>query len=211
MKKKFLTYACCMMAAGLIFCSCSSNSDNEKKAAPKAAAATTGALPNYRYVDIDSVLAKYNLSKDYQEELLRLQGNLESEARRHENSIKQFAGSMESKYKNNQYTQQSLESDQTRMQQMQASAQQSLGRMQESNAKAALDAEKVIQDSIQNFIKEYNATRHYDAILYKAATLYIDPRLDITDEVVEGLNARYNKVSAAKPAKKDADKDKAKK
>lgn len=34
----------------------------------------------------------------------------------------------------------------------------------------------------------------YDAILFKAATLYINPALDITNEVVEGLNARYNKV-----------------
>lgn len=28
----------------------------------------------------------------------------------------------------------------------------------------------------------------------KAATLYINPALDVTDEVVKGLNERYNKV-----------------
>lgn len=44
-----------------------------------------------------------------------------------------------------------------------------------------------------NYIEEYNKTRGYDAILMKAATLYISPDLDITDEVLEGLNARYNK------------------
>ena len=51
-----------------------------------------------------------------------------------------------------------------------------------------------MNDSIEAFIKEYNKTRGYDAILFKAATLYINPALDITNEVVEGLNARYNKV-----------------
>ena len=36
-------------------------------------------------------------------------------------------------------------------------------------------------------------THTYDAIFFKNATLYINPNLDITDEIVEGLNARYNK------------------
>ena len=35
----------------------------------------------------------------------------------------------------------------------------------------------------------------YDMILYKAAGVYFNPELDITDEVIKGLNARYNKVS----------------
>jgi outer membrane protein len=57
-----------------------------------------------------------------------------------------------------------------------------------------MEAQKIVNDSIQKFIEVYNAQHGYDAILLKAATLYIDPALDITDEVVEGLNARYNKV-----------------
>ena len=55
-------------------------------------------------------------------------------------------------------------------------------------------AQRTVNDSIQAFIKDYNKTRGYDAILYKNATLYINPDLDITSEVLEGLNARYNKV-----------------
>ena len=124
--------------------------------------------------------------------MMRMQGVYENEAKKHDNNIKAFANSMQSKYQNNQYTEQTFNADQTKMQQMQASAQSSLEKLQNSSAKAAMEAEKVIQDSIQNFIKEYNAKHNYDAILYKAATLYINPALDITDEVVEGLNARYN-------------------
>ena len=52
-----------------------------------------------------------------------------------------------------------------------------------------------LTDSIESFIKEYNAKKHYDAILYKAAGVYFNPDLDITDEVIKGLNARYNHVS----------------
>jgi outer membrane protein len=57
-----------------------------------------------------------------------------------------------------------------------------------------MKAQQSVNDSIQAFIKDYNASHGYDAILFKAATLYVNPALDITEEVIEGLNARYNKV-----------------
>ena len=34
----------------------------------------------------------------------------------------------------------------------------------------------------------------FDIVLRKSAALYIDPKYDITNEVIEGLNKRYNKV-----------------
>lgn len=177
------------------------DSKNDSKAGASAEAKKTEKkadpnkdLPNYRYVDIDTVLAKYNLAIDYSEEMLRLQNNMESEAKRHESSIKSFANSMQSKYQNNQYTEATYKADEKKMQQMQSSAANSLDKLQRSAAEAAVAGEKVVQDSIHNFINKYNETHHYEAIFLKAATLYIDPRLDITDEVVEGLNARYNKV-----------------
>lgn len=192
MKKNLLTILSIICVFSLAACS-----ESKKETAPagkKNSAIAKASLPNYRYVDIDSVLAKYNLAIDYSEEMLRMQSNLENEAKRHESSIKSFANSMQTKYQNNQYTEQTYNADQAKMQQMQNNAASALDKLQRSSAEAAMTREKIVQDSIQNFIRDYNATRHYDAILYKAATLYIDPALDITDEVVEGLNARYNKV-----------------
>lgn len=194
MKKNLI--AVLSLACILILGACSDNkkADTPDAKAKTAAAASQKVLPNYRYVDIDTILAKYNLAIDYTEEMLRMQNNLESEAKRHENSIKSFASTMESKYKNNQYTEQTYNADQAKIQQMQNNAASQLDKLQRSSAEAAMAGEKVVQDSIHNFIEQYNAQHHYDAILLKAATLYIDPALDITDEVVEGLNARYNKV-----------------
>ena len=51
-----------------------------------------------------------------------------------------------------------------------------------------------LNDSIDSYIKDYNAKHGYDAILFKNAGVYFNPALDITNEVIEGLNARYNKV-----------------
>ena len=173
---------------------------NDQKAADKPAAAANapekaGQLPNYRYVDLDTVLSKYNLAKDYNEEMLRMQTNMESEVKRHENSIQSFASSMQKKLQNNGYlSEESYKADQDKINNMQATAQRSVASLQNNFETAAMNAQKTVNDSIQAFIKDYNAKKGYDAIFFKAATLFINPDLDITSEVVEGLNARYNKV-----------------
>lgn len=177
-------------------CQPSNRADDSKNTAAVSLDSTSqAALPNYRYVDLDTVLDKYNLAKDYNEEMLRMRDNMESEVKRHENSIQSFANSMQNKLQNNGYlSEESVKADQTKFNNMQASAQQAVAKLQSNFENAAMTAQKSVNDSIQAFIKDYNAKKGYDAIFFKGATLYIDPRLDITSEVVEGLNARYNKV-----------------
>jgi outer membrane protein len=146
-------------------------------------------------VDLDTVLSRYNLAKDYNEEMLRMQNNMESALKRHESNIQGFANSMQKKMQNNGYlSEASYKQDQDKIASMQNSAQRDAANLQNNFQNAAMKAQQTVNDSIEAFIKEYNAKRGYDAILFKAATLYINPELDITDEVVEGLNARYNKV-----------------
>lgn len=54
---------------------------------------------------------------------------------------------------------------------------------------------KELRDSINNYILEHNQTKGYDFILTKIGDniLYANSTLDITMEIVEGLNKRYNK------------------
>ena len=84
---------------------CSDNVSKEANdsLAGKVATEEAEALPNYRYVDMDSVLRAYNLSKDYSEEMLRMQTNFESTVRQRENSIQNFAGQVQQKIQNNVY------------------------------------------------------------------------------------------------------------
>jgi len=199
MKKNLLRVSALAFALSLCtgLTSCGDNSQKEAEK-PVAAAKTStekSDLPNYRYVDLDTVLSKYNLAKDYNEEMLRMQNNMESEVKRHENSIQSFATSMQKKLQNNGYlSEESYKADQQKINNMQATAQRSVASLQSNFENAAMTAQKTVNDSIQAFIKEYNSKKGYDAILFKNATLFINPDLDITAEVVEGLNARYNKV-----------------
>ena len=53
-----------------------------------------------------------------------------------------------------------------------------------------------LSDSLNNFLKEFNADGRYHVILSNTAkdnVLMANEQYDITDEVVNGLNARYKK------------------
>ena len=59
------------------------------------------------------------------------------------------------------------------------------------NQQAALT--KQLQDSVQAYLREYNADGHIHLILNDAVLMNKVAGYDITDEVIEGLNARYAK------------------
>ena len=59
-------------------------------------------------------------------------------------------------------------------------------------------SQKQLNDSIENFWKDYSMKNHYDMILTKKAGFYMNNNLDITDDVIEGLNKRYTRVAPEK-------------
>lgn len=187
--------AAVLLIGGGTLASCNGSKQESKPAAKTSKVAAKGELPNYRYVDLDTVLAKYALAKDYNEEMMRMQSSMESTMRTHEKRLQSQAAVMQNKMNNNGYlTRESYEQDQNSLNSMQAEAQKQAATLQSNFEQQALQAQKNVNDSINAFIAEYNKSRGYDAIFFKAATLYINPALDVTDEVVEGLNARYNKL-----------------
>ena len=183
------------LAVGASAVSCGEAKEEKSAPAKQENAAAAAALPNYRYVDLDTLLTKYILAKDYNEEMIRMQENLENETKRHQTSLQSLATQIQNKAQNNGYlSQESFDTDQQKLASMQANAEKSVGVMQQKYAEAAAKAQQAVNDSIIAFIEEYNKKHGYDAIFNKAAALHFNADLDITDEIVEGLNARYNKV-----------------
>ena len=198
MRKFFSINALLSLTLCLVAISCGKHENNEGLTNAKISgiiARADSMLPNYRYVDLDSVLSNYNLAKDYNEEMLRMQSNMQSEVKRHENSLQSLATTMQNKLQNNGYlSEESYKYDQQQYADMQNKAQRAVAALQNNFETSALIAQKTVNDSIEAFILEYNMKKGYDAIFFKAATLYVNPALDITGEIIEGLNARYNKV-----------------
>ena len=63
------------------------------------------------------------------------------------------------------------------------------------------------RDSIQAFLKIYNKTKKYDYVMIKAGDnlLIANPKYDITNDVVKGLNKRYKIKDDVKELIKDAE------
>ena len=163
-----------------------------------------------RYIDEDSIMANYNLAKDINEAMLRRQNQYDAAQKQRGSDITKFGNAMQQKYQNNQYlTEEAFNADQAKLQKMQADAEKYLASLQQSIENELNQSQIQLLDSIDNFMKDYAKKKGFDMVLRKSATLYIDEKYDVTKEVIDGLNKRYNKVGgkvapAPAPAKNAA-------
>lgn len=198
---KFSAFAnCSLLAMASLLASCANTqSSSTPDAVATTSAATQPTTLNIRFIDSDSIGAHYNLAKDFQEVSIREYSKLENAQQSKAAAIQKLAAQIEEKARNNGYlSEASYNADMTKLNRMQQEAQTSMAAMQRKSEQELMELQQALTDSINSFIADYNATKGYDAILYKAAGVYFNPALDITKEVIEGLNARYNKISDAK-------------
>jgi outer membrane protein len=181
--------------AAVVLMAATSCNDQQAAEAPKAAGGAALENLKIRYIDEDSIMANYNLAKDINEAMLRRQNQFDAAQKQRAGEISKFGNAMQQKYQNNQYlTEEAFNADQTKLQKMQADAENYLAGLQQSIQNELNQSQIQLLDSIDNFMKEYAKKKGFDMVLRKSATLYIDEKYDVTKEVVEGLNKRYNKV-----------------
>ena len=185
------------MAVIALFAQCN-NSGNANVANSNAGgtAGTTGM--KIAYVDVDTLLTKYNFWNDLNEMMMRKEENarlnLNEKAKAFENEAKDFQRKLE----NNVYTRERAESEQARLQKKQMELQELQNRLanelQQEQQKNMLQ----LRDSISSFLKSYNKDKGYSLIISNTQLdnlLYADPMYNITQEIVDGLNKRYKPAS----------------
>jgi len=196
-----------LFAAVLMMVSATS-CNNKPAEAPKTANGAAMENLKIRYIDEDSIMANYNLAKDINEAMLRRQNQFDAAQKQRGNEISKFGNAMQQKYQNNQYlTEEAFNADQAKLQKMQADAENYLASLQQSIQNELNQSQIQLLDSIDNFMKDYAKKKGFDMVLRKSATLFIDEKYDVTNEVIEGLNKRYNKVGgkvAPAPVKTEA-------
>lgn len=197
MKKLAFSMAVVIGLTGLL---ASCGKSESKPAAPKKSATPiaveNGVLPSYRFIDFDSITLQYALSKELTEQTMRLQNNLEAEQRKQYTSLQSRANALQKKMDNvtSQTEADALRSEYEGLQSQQSQAEQKLAQMGSELEKTMAANAKTVMDSLSNFLSDFAAERGYSAIFMKEFTPYYNPALDVTGEVIEGLNARYNKV-----------------
>ncbi len=197
MKKTYFAAAAFLLAVSAISCSGSKSEASSALQAQNDSNVTTDKATSVsiRYIDEDSVSMHYNLAKDLKEASIRAYSKLEGAQQSKAKEIQTFGQQIEQKMRSNGYlSEASYNADIAKLNKMQESAQQYLANIQRNTEMELAQQQQQLNDSLQAFIKDYNKTHGYDAILFKSAGVYFNPELDITKEVIEGLNSRYNKV-----------------
>ena len=192
MKKIKFTAKMLLAALAFVAASCNDKAAQAPVAAANASEGAVATLTNLRYIDMDSLLSAYTLAQEIAQSNQKLALQYQQQERQKQNELERLGSDIERKRQNSVYmTQESFQSDVDNFNRKQNEAASFLGKQQERIQNEMMIRQRRLNDSINNYIKEYNATRGYDAILLREAGLFFKPELNITAEIIEGLNARY--------------------
>ena len=206
--KKYLTFAA-FAAATLFLASCGSKDEEETPAENPQQEDTVGL--KIAYVELDTLMSQYQLYKDYSEVLTRKGSNIQKTLAQKQRALESHAASVQKKYESNEFTtRDELERAQASIQKEQNDLAELADRLQSEFAMEQERINEEARDSIQSFLKKYNKTKKYDYVMIKAGDnlLIANPKYNITNDIVKGLNKRYKikpevaeQVKAAKEEK----------
>ena len=149
------------------------------------------------YIDSDTLLAKYQYAIDLQKEL-------EAYRDQQEKYYQQQVTSFQNDYQNYLQTgsTMTLTQQQTKEAELKKRAEKMQTLEQDLMAKVTerqLNENTKLLNAIFAFVREYNAAnQQFDIIMRKtfadSPTLYLNPGMDITQEIIDGLNEEYKNL-----------------
>ena len=180
----------------VLFSQCAGKGDNQVATTPASANAELSGM-KIAYVEIDTLLAKYNFCIDLNEAMVKKSENVRMTLNQKMTNFEQRKQEFQKKYESNAFLspERSSQQEYNRLAKMEQDLQElsnklQNGLMEDNNANSLL-----FRDSINAFLKEYNKTRGYSLIFSNTGfdnLLYADSAYNITKEIVDGLNARYS-------------------
>lgn len=172
---------------------------------------------NIRYIDVDTLVKYCKFIETNLTQRQEIQYNLDQRGSQYESDLQKKAAVIQQKAQNNGYlSEASFRADEQELYKAQQSARVKMNELAKEADNSVNKLTKQLNEELQAYIVEYNKDKKYDAILYYSSSfpggsgLYFNPALDITKEVIDGLNARYyakNPAAKQDGEKKDAEKD----
>lgn len=185
----------CATIVALTFTQCTQAPQQTTPATPQVVYSNGEAL-KIAYVDIDTLLVNYSLWIELNEEMIRKEENVRATLNEKAKSLQTDYEDFERKLNNNAFaTRERAEAEQNRI----LKKREDLEKLQERlTNELAVENNKnslLFRDSINAYIRDYNKEHGYNIILSRIGDniLYIDNTMNITQEVIKGLNARHEK------------------
>lgn len=201
---KKLLIAVAALSLGMVAC----NNQNNNANTTEEAVVTTGKVA---YFNVDQVVAEYQFAKDKQVEFQAKYDAATKKLTANEKAIEKDYNKLQNKVVELQekvnkvlITRANAEVEMQKLQAEEVKIQERINKHQQEAQKVAnelAEEEMVINNQIVNsvyeFVAKLNADLRYDLVLSSTTTggpvINANPALNITAEIVEGLNAAYKK------------------
>ena len=200
---KLSTFGAIAVAVVALFffflCDNSPKSDNSSDEKPKV-----NSTLKIAYVEVDSIMTQYEFCKEYSLILEKKSQNIQNTLQQKGQALQAAANNFQQKLQQNAYTREQAEQVQAGLQKQNADLEALQARLTAEFQNETAKFNEALHDSIQHFIDKYNKDKKYTMILSKSGDniLYANKGIDITDEIVKGLNKTYKKGSSAKKEEK---------
>lgn len=187
-----------VLAVALCFVQCKDSSADPKiqSVAGSIDSASLVRLP-IAYINMDSLMSNYNYARDLYDAQLRQAETARANYNEKEKSFQKDLNDFQKKIQNNAFlSEESMRRQQEQLakkeQELRTLAQRLENEYVAENQKNSI----ILSDSINSFLKEYNRVKKFEVIFSTTLNgniLLADPKYDITKEVTDLLNKRYNK------------------
>ena len=189
------------LALIVLFSQCAGKADTTTTtSAGEATANTVSGDLKIAYVEVDTLLSKYNFCIDLNEAMMKKEENIRLTLNQKAATLDKDQKEFQKKYENNAFiSPERAQQEYNRLMKMQQDLQALQNKLTNELAAETQKNSLQLRDSINVFLKEYNKTKGYNLILSNTGfdnLLYADSSFNITQEIIDGLNARY--TSAAK-------------
>jgi len=191
----FLGGFAALIAIAIAAPSCTSSN----KTADKTAADSTLAAGSIVFFDMDRVLQEYDMANDLRSVVETKVNSINQEVNRRGSKLEKDIKSFQDKINKGLLTQSVAEAQNAKLQQDQIDFQNYAAQKQQEISEEQAVMMNQLADAIKTFVDEFNQEKGYAMILatqgdiLPAPVVTADPALDITDAILEGLNAKYIK------------------
>ena len=191
------------LAAALALTSCSTGNSApaSNASAETSPAVQSGAIV---YFNMDRVISEYDMANDLRSVVETKVNSINQEVNRRGTKLEKDIKAFQDKINKGLLTQSVAESQNQKLIQQQNSFQTYAAQKQQEIAEEQQVMMNQIADAINSYIAEFNADKKYSLILAPQGDIISVPvvagaaELDITDTLLEGLNAAYVKTKGKK-------------
>ena len=180
------------VAVAAIICSCAANGNTNGAQQANAAGEVSAAQGSIVYIQLDSLVNQYDMYNDLKSELeskvQAVQEDLTKKGRSFESAVKDF----QTKIDKGLLTRSQAEEQQQRLVEREQNLQSLSQQKQMELAEEEAVMMRKVMDAIQTYITKYNQDKGY-ALILSVPVLAGEPSLNITQDILTGLNEEYIK------------------